>query len=314
MNRDYSYLIQDMMIMMSYGMTVLPEEDMERFGVLPKEVHHTGEEITRLSCLETMNMTAENLKSWLKSGMEENRFGVPFVQVSKMILNAVTTMGRGLVTLHVMGEDLTEAPMQIGELLDIAGFHFKKCAEGVRVSAGVNPTVCTRLFACQLRWQDLIFRLYRTEEFLKKPYKPASKKQAAAVKAAGNMSVPAEPAQGTLRPGQAFRPFGSEMAVPEAVPESLAEPAETEAPAAEEAAPETTDAAEIPAETDPVNEASGTGSPDETIPYVSDALVQRELARVRALLKTERQPIPPPEPEGEGSIFARRLEPAVCDR
>lgn len=311
MNGDYSYLIQDMMIMMSYGMTVLPEEQMERLGVLPKEVHHTDEEITRLSCLETMKMTAENLKSWLKPGMEESRFGVPFVQVSKMILNAVTTMGRGLVTLHVMGADLSEAPMQIGELLDIAGFHFKKCAEGVKVSAGVNPTVCTRLFACQLRWQDLIFRLYRTEEYLKKPYKPAAKKQGAAVKAAGNMSVPAEPAQGTLRPGQAFRPFVNDAeGAPEAVTAVIVPaPAEAEAPAAAETAPEA-------AEADPVHEAdAAVGPDDENIPYVSDALVLRELKKIRAIRAAERRTmIPPPEPEEEDSIFARRPEPAVCEQ
>ena len=149
----YDYLINDMMIYMSYGMECLSEKEMERFGPLPDEVHHTPDEVARISCLETLRVTSENLKRWLKDGMEKNRFGLFFVQTTKMIMDAVTTIGRGLVTLHVLGEDLSQAPMQIGELLDIAGFHFKKCSDGVRVSAGINPTVCTRLFACQLRWQ-----------------------------------------------------------------------------------------------------------------------------------------------------------------
>ena len=204
------FLIGDMMCYMSYGMECLSEAEMERFGtLLPREVHHTPDEVKRISCLETLRATTENLKRWLKDGMEENRFGIPFVQTTKMIMDAVTTIGRGLVTLHVLGEDLSEAPMQIGELLDIAGFHFKKCSDGVRVSAGVNPTVCTRLFTCQLRWQNLIFRLYRTQARLEHSA-PAAKpavKRSAALSESSSISAAAEPPAGALTAAPAMSPL-----------------------------------------------------------------------------------------------------------
>ncbi len=299
-----------MLVYMSYGMECFSEKEMEHFGtLLPREVHHTPDEVKRISCLETLRATTENLKRWLKDGMEENRFGLPFVQTTKMIMDAVTTIGRGLVTLHVLGEDLSEAPMQIGELLDIAGFHFKKCSDGVRVSAGVNPTVCTRLFTCQLRWQNLIFRLYRTEEFLSKPVK-SQKKQTAPAEVRGALdAAPSESAHSVLKAEQAFRSFPTEGASAEAetLPvESEAAEVAAEEPAVEvetaeglteaqtegQAVPEAEDAEmpellpvpvfgpppERPPERwiDPIDEAIEDDRWDN-IPYVSDALVQRML-------------------------------------
>ena len=293
---------------------------MERFGTsLPREVHHTPDEVKRISCLETLRATTENLKRWLKDGMEENRFGLPFVQTTKIIMDAVTTIGRGLVTLHVLGEDLSEAPMQIGELLDIAGFHFKKCSDGVRVSAGVNPTVCTRLFTCQLRWQNLIFRLYRTEELLGKPVK-TEKKKAAPAEVRGSLdAAPSESAHSVLKAEQAFRSFPTEGASAEAetLPvESEAAEVAAEEPAVEvetaeglteaqtegQAVPEAEDAEmpelvpvpvfgpppERPPERwiDPIDEAIEDDRWDN-IPYVSDALVQRMLERIRERKKEE---------------------------
>ena len=306
MDHPYDYLIGDMLCYMSYGMECLSEEEMARFGaLLPREVHHTPDEVTRISCLEALRATTENLKRRLKDGMEENRFGLPFVQTTKMIMDAVTAIGRGLVTLHVLGEDLSEAPMQIGELLDIAGFHFKKCSDGVKVSSGINPTVCTRLFTCQLRWQNLIFRLYRTEEFLSKPVK-IEKKKAAPAHASLN-AAEKESAHGALKAEQSFRAFPAEGTPAEA--EAL--PAETDATGEQTAEIETDDVpAEIPelpeeeAEVipeifpapvrvfgkapepplerwlDPIDEAIEDDSWDG-VPYVSDALVQRMLERIR---------------------------------
>ena len=324
MDHPYDYLISDMMVYMSYGMECLSEKDMERFGpLLPREVHHTPDEVTRISCLEALRATTENLQRWLKDGMEENRFGLPFVQTTKMIMDAVTAIGRGLVTLHVLGEDLSQAPMQIGELLDIAGFHFRKCSEGVKVSAGINPTVCTRLFSCQLRWQNLIFRLYRTEEFLSKPVK-TEKKKAAPVHTTLN-AAPSESAHGALKAEQSFRAFPAEGAPAEA--EALsAESEAAEVPAGEQAPESETDAvpAEIPAESqaetpeapdeedaempellpvplsvfgepperppeawrDPIDEAIDDDRWDG-VPYVSDDLVRRMLARIRERKREE---------------------------
>ena len=310
MDHPYDYLIGDMLCYMSYGMECLSEEEMARFGaLLPREVHHTPDEVTRISCLEALRATTENLKRRLKDGMEENRFGLPFVQTTKMIMDAVTAIGRGLVTLHVLGEDLSEAPMQIGELLDIAGFHFEKCSDGVKVSSGINPTVCTRLFTCQLRWQNLIFRLYRTEEFLSKPVK-IEKKKAAPAHASLN-AAPSESAHSALNAEQSFRAFPAEGAPAEAEKRS-AESDAAEVPAEEPAAEIET--ADVPAEVpelpegeagmipeifpapvrvfgkapeppperwqDPIDEAIEDDSWDG-VPYVSDALVQRMLERIR---------------------------------
>ena len=324
MDHPYDYLIGDMLVYMSYGMECFSEKEMEHFGsLLPREVHHTPDEVKRISCLETLRATTENLKRWLKDGMEENRFGLPFVQTTKMIMDAVTTIGRGLVTLHVLGEDLSEAPMQIGELLDIAGFHFKKCSDGVRVSAGVNPTVCTRLFTCQLRWQNLIFRLYRTEEFLSKPVKSQKKLTAPAEVRGALDTAPSESAHSALKAEQAFRAFPTEGASAEAEARSAESeaaevPAEVpaEEPAAEsgtaenlteaqtevQAVPEAEDAEmpeplpipvfgpppERPPERwiDPIDEAIEDDRWDN-IPYVSDALVQRMLERIRDRKKEE---------------------------
>ena len=209
--------------------------------------------------------------------------------------------------------------MQIGELLDIAGFHFKKCSDGVRVSAGVNPTVCTRLFTCQLRWQNLIFRLYRTEEFLSKPVK-SRKKLTAPAEVRGSLdAAPSESAHSALKAEQAFRAFPTEGAPAEAETRS-AESDAAEVPAEEPAAEIET--AEVPAEKqaetqeapeaedaempellpvpvygppperpperwiDPIDEAIEDDRWDN-IPYVSDALVQRMLERIRDRKKEE---------------------------
>lgn len=207
--RTFNLIMSQMMTDLSLGMTCLPEKEMARLEPLPMEVHHTSRDLRRLSCLETLQFTKKSLDKWLKAGMEENRFGLPFVKISRMILDAVTTMGRGLVTLHMLGEDLSQAPMSIGELLDIASFHFIKSSEGVQVSAGKNMTVCTRLFANQLRWQNLILRLYRTQERLQKLYQeklPAEKKT---VFSPDGGLVPAapEPSAGALSAACAMSPL-----------------------------------------------------------------------------------------------------------
>ena len=286
-----SFLLDETKYYLSLSMGCLPEEELNSLEPLPKELHHANREAARLSCLETLRRTSNALDKWLKSGLEENRFGLPYIQISKTILDAVTTVGRGLVTLHRLGEDLSQSPKQIGDLLDIASFHFQKCYEGMMNSAGINMTVCTRLFSCQLRWQNLIFRLYRTQDLLNTPYHETKKKAAPVRESSALAPVTAEPAYTALSSETALKPFpmeeltaaedvlpAIEAEVPEEITQSIPElPAPQDPLFPEEIIP-AGEEQNCPAELigAPVRMAFWYGD-DPDVPYVTDTLRSEEV-------------------------------------
>ena len=79
------------------------------------------------------------------------------------------TMGRGLVTLYNRGEDLSQAPMQIGDLISVGSYHFRKSYLGVIQTAKSHPEISERLLVNQLSWTNILLRLYKTKEKLAKP-------------------------------------------------------------------------------------------------------------------------------------------------
>ena len=81
-------------------------------------------------------------------------------------MKGVTTMGRGLVTLHNRGEDLSAAPMQIEDLISVGSYHFRKSYLGVVQFSAKRPEIGERLLLNQLRWADMLLRLYKTKEKL----------------------------------------------------------------------------------------------------------------------------------------------------
>ena len=81
-------------------------------------------------------------------------------------MKGVTTMGRGLVTLHKRGEDLSAAPMQIEDLISVGSYHFRKSYLGVVQFSAKRPEIGERLLLNQLRWADMLLRLYKTKEKL----------------------------------------------------------------------------------------------------------------------------------------------------
>ena len=81
-------------------------------------------------------------------------------------MKGVTTMGRGLVTLHNRVEDLSAAPMQIEDLISVGSYHFRKSYLGVVQFSAKRPEIGERLLLNQLRWADMLLRLYKTKEKL----------------------------------------------------------------------------------------------------------------------------------------------------
>ncbi len=116
-----------------------------------------------------MNMTYSAMVVWIDEAQKANYFTEHFVKLSRLIMNGVTTMGRGLVTLHNLGEDLSATPMSIKELIGVASYHFRKSYLGVMQTAASHPAVSERLLLNQLGWTNVILRLYKTKEKLEKP-------------------------------------------------------------------------------------------------------------------------------------------------
>lgn len=54
--------------------------------------------------LALMNLNYVSLSGWIAEAKKEKYFSERFVQLSKLVMKGVTTMGRGLVTLHRRGE------------------------------------------------------------------------------------------------------------------------------------------------------------------------------------------------------------------
>ena len=113
-----------------------------------------------------MNLTFVSLKGWIEDAKKADYYSERFADFSKLVMKGVTTMGRGLVTLHKRGEDLSAAPMQIEDLISVGSYHFRKSYLGVVQFSAKRPEIGERLLLNQLRWADMLLRLYKTKEKL----------------------------------------------------------------------------------------------------------------------------------------------------
>ena len=119
--------------------------------------------------LQIMSFAYNSLAAWIDEARKANYFSKRFTDLSKLVLKGVMTMGRGLVTLHNRGEDLSRAPMQIGDLISVGSYHFRKSYLGVVQTAKSHPEISERLLVNQLSWTNMLLRLYKTKEKLTKP-------------------------------------------------------------------------------------------------------------------------------------------------
>ena len=160
-----SFLMDDLRGALATGMICPTDRQMLSLRYLPDECGQPFEAL-RTKASEALDHTNSILRLWLERGKRANRFTEEYVKISRKIEKMVTTMGRGLITLHMQGEDLSKAPVSIEDLLDIASFHFNKSCNGAKAAAESNPKVFERLMINQLRWLNMLLRLERTRDKL----------------------------------------------------------------------------------------------------------------------------------------------------
>ena len=119
--------------------------------------------------LSVMNLTYVSLSGWIAEAKKEKYYSERFVSLSKLVMKGVAIMGRGLVTLHQRGEELSAAPMQIVDLISVGSYHFRKSYLGVVQFSAKHPEIGERLLVNQLGWSTTLLRLYKTKEKLAKP-------------------------------------------------------------------------------------------------------------------------------------------------
>lgn len=122
-----------------------------------------------VSARQAMELAYSAMVVWIEQAKQCNYFSKRFVQLSRLVMNGVTTMGRGLVSLHARGEDLSIAPMSINDLISLASYHFRKSYLGVLQTAKSHPEVSERLLMNQLGWTNMLLRLYKTKNKLETP-------------------------------------------------------------------------------------------------------------------------------------------------
>ena len=115
---------------------------------------------------QIMGFAYNSLVTWIDEAKKANYFSKRFTDLSKLVMKGVMTMGRGLVSLYNRGEDLSQAPMQIGELISVSSYHFRKSYLGVIQTAKSHPEISERLLINQLSWTNLLLRLYKTRDKL----------------------------------------------------------------------------------------------------------------------------------------------------
>ena len=116
--------------------------------------------------LTVMNLSYNSLSTWIEEAKKANYFSKHFVTLSRMIMSGVATMARGLVTLHARGEDLSQAPMSIQDLIGVGSYHIRKSYLGVLQTSRKNPEIGERLLLNQLSWTNTMLRLFKTKEKL----------------------------------------------------------------------------------------------------------------------------------------------------
>lgn len=123
---------------------------------------------------ESMRLTYETMVVWIDEAKKVSYFSTRFLQLSKMIMNGVTTMGRGLITLHARGEELTDVPMSIRDLIGVASYHFRKSHLGCLQTVRSHPEISERLLMNQIGWNNMLMRLFKTREKLAETLKIAA--------------------------------------------------------------------------------------------------------------------------------------------
>ena len=125
-NGTYRMMYMDALVGLENGQLMPWDKDILASAPLPSSVidPYTTKEMPDV--LESMKLTFSAMSIWVDEAKKVNYFSKRFVQLSRMVMNGVTTMGRGLVTLHQRGEDLSQAPMSIQDLLGVASYHFRK--------------------------------------------------------------------------------------------------------------------------------------------------------------------------------------------
>ena len=152
-----------------------------------------------------MEMTGKAMSAWIEEARKANYFSRHFVQLSKMIMNGTVTMARGLVSLHNLGEDPAQAPMSIGDLIDLGSYHFRKSYLGVIQTVKSHPEISERLLMNQLGWANTLLRLFKTKDRLEKPVVSKPVPEAVETAARETLDVPApEPLQTGTKEIKAF--------------------------------------------------------------------------------------------------------------
>ena len=142
-------------------------EDVLSYTPLPNDVVDPYVSRT-MEARSTMELTYSSLSVWTEEAKKANYFTKHFVTLSRMINTGVATMARGLATLHAFGEDLSDAPMSIQDLIMLASYHFRKSYLGVLQTSRSHPEIGERLLMNQLSWADTLMRLFKTKDKLSK--------------------------------------------------------------------------------------------------------------------------------------------------
>ncbi len=164
-NPTFSMMYKDALYSLYAGAVMPHEREILAMAPLPADVvdPFASQDVDPR---QIMGFAYNSLVTWIDEAKKANYFSKRFTDLSKLVMKGVMTMGRGLVTLHNRGEDLSRAPMQIGELISVSSYHFRKSYLGVIQTAKSHPEISERLLINQLSWTNLLLRLYKTRDKL----------------------------------------------------------------------------------------------------------------------------------------------------
>jgi len=165
-------------------------QDVLSYAPLPDDVVDPYVSRT-MEARSTMDLAYSSLSVWTEEAKKANYFTKHFVTLSRMINTGVATMARGLATLHAFGEDLSDAPMSIQDLIKLASYHVRKSYLGVLQTSRSHPEIGEQLLMNQLSWTDTLMRLFKTKDKLSK--------KAAVIKQDAEITVSSEAAPSELK-------------------------------------------------------------------------------------------------------------------
>jgi len=99
----HSMIYRDALLGLMNGCLMPWDKDILSESPLPSSViePYMAQEIPDVR--ESMRLTYETMVVWIEEAKKADYFSKRFVQLSRMIMNGVTTIGRGLITLHARG-------------------------------------------------------------------------------------------------------------------------------------------------------------------------------------------------------------------